>query len=216
MGSEMCIRDSNNSDDDDIGLELDCFLDTDDNSQVPAISPSSRYRSKDGKPVIYILFANDRCKDGSIKGKTLMYSFERAVQLLPKNQISFILIIDMTGFGFNSAPAMKDLKEIGACLSKHMCCRLAKVFIVNVSFITKMVYDTISSLFSEVTRSKFVFISEKNEILQKLTDHIDIDNIPKEYGGNGDNNMLKFKFEDYINCDPFLNPTDEQYKFCYS
>jgi len=204
-------------DDGDIGLELDCFLDTDSTKQLcsPTIDPKSRYRTKDGRPIIYIQFAHDQCTDGRMKGKVLIYSFERAIQLLPSNQTSFLVVIDMKGFGFNSAPAMKDLKEIGESLSKHMCCRLCKVYIVNVSFVTKMVYDTISSLFSEVTRAKFVFISDKNEIFNNLKELIDIDNIPAEYGGNS-SDALKFDFTKYIECDPFINPTDERYKFFYS
>lgn len=207
----------NDDDDGEIGLEMDCFLDTDSNLPhgTPSINPNSRYRTKDGKPVIFIQFANDQCTNGNIKGKTLLYSFERAIQLLPRNQTSFLVIIDMKGFGYNSAPAMKDLKEIGESLSKHMCCRLFKVYIVNVSFITKMVYDTISSLFSEVTRAKFVFISDKNEITKNLRDLIDIDNIPTEYGGNA-TNILKFDFDQYIDADPFVCPSHDRYKFCYS
>lgn len=221
--TEADINEDNNNDndevddDDGIGLNLDCYEIIDEiKGQInPIIDPNSRYRTRDGKPVLYIRFEKDRCTDGHIKGRTLIYSFERAIQLLPCNQTSFLVIIDMNGFGYNSAPAMKDLKAIGESLSKHMCCRLFKVYIVNVSFLTKMVYDTISSLFSEVTRSKFVFISDKKEILSNLKDLIDVDNIPVEYGGNS-NDMLNFDFKKYMEYDPFINPTDERFRFCYS
>jgi len=124
--------------------------------------------SKDGWPIVYVLFHNDKLSDPAVNAKCLLYSFERAIQTLPPQKQEFVLLIDTKGFGYANVPPMHIVSEMSEILAKHMPRRLGVVFVVNVSYVVHWVYDMVSIAMSEVTRNKFRFISSNKEEMRKI------------------------------------------------
>ena len=52
-------------------------------------------------------------------------------------------------------------------LARHMCRRIAVIYIVNVSMFVNVAYDMVSFAISEVTRKKLRFLSGSKEQLAK-------------------------------------------------
>lgn len=62
---------------------------------------------------------------------------------------------------------------------------LLKMYVVNVSYMGKMLYRTAEMFIHEVTRKKInVFSKEKEEIKKAMLKEMDIGVIPDIYGGN--------------------------------
>lgn len=68
--------------------------------------------SKDGWPIVYVLFHNDTLSDPFINAKCLLYTFERAIQSLPLQKQEFVLLIDTKGFGYNNVPPIAVISEM--------------------------------------------------------------------------------------------------------
>jgi len=124
--------------------------------------------SKEGWPIAYVLFHNDKQSDPTVNAKCLLYSFERAIQSLPPQKQEFVLLIDTKGFGYANVPPMHIVSEMSEVLAKHMPRRLGVVFVVNVSYVVHWVYDMVSIAMSEVTRNKFRFLSSNKAEMRKI------------------------------------------------
>ena len=63
--------------------------------------------------------------------------------------------------------------------------RQYKVYVVGVSLATRSIYTILKPLLPKRTLNKIIFVGNKTEeIQQALLNDIDINNIPKKYGGN--------------------------------
>ena len=125
-------------------------------------------QSKEGWPIVYVLFHNDTAMNSAVNAKCLLYTFERAIQSLPAQKQEFALLIDTKGFGYNNVPPMTVISEMSEILAKHMPRRLGVVFVINVSYVVHWVYDMVSIAMSEVTRNKFRFISSNKEEMRRI------------------------------------------------
>jgi len=166
----------------------------------------STTRSRQGWPILYLLFHNQKCMDAKINSVCLLYSMERAIQSLdPQNQ-EIVLFIDTKGFGYANVPSMAILSEMSEILAKHMPRRLGVVFVVNVSYVVNWVYDMVSIAMSEVTRQKFRFISSNKEEMKKIIgEYIDLNELPAEYGGLAPRADTNFSVHDYMASDSYLS-----------
>jgi len=169
--------------------------------------------SINGRPLMYLIFERDRLLDSRLNATCLLYTFERAVQLMSSHQTEFIMIMDMAGFGYKNVPSMTVMSEMTEILAKHVPRRLGQVYVVNVSYIVTWVYDMLSISLSEVTKSKFRFISGgKNEMFKVMKETIDENILPEQYGGKG---KLEFDINTYLDSDPYLSD-DSTLKKLYS
>lgn len=69
-------------------------------------------QSKDGWPIVYVLFHNDQLSDPAVNARCLLYTFERAIQALPPQKQEFVLLIDTKGFGYNNVPPITVISEM--------------------------------------------------------------------------------------------------------
>ena len=164
--------------------------------------------SLNGRPLMYLIFGRDKLLDSRLNATCLLYTFERAVQSMSPSQTEFIMIMDMAGFGYKNVPSMTVMSEMTEILAKHVPRRLGQVYVVNVSYIVTWVYDMLSISLSDVTKSKFRFISGgKSEMVRVMKDQIDENILPEQYGGKG---TLDFDINSYLDCDPYLSDDTEK------
>ena len=76
------------------------------------------------------------------------------------------------------------------------------MFLLNVSYIVNLAYEMVAMSLAEVTKNKFRFLSgDKVEILAVLSEYIDAEEIPVEYGGKKE---LAFDVEEYLAGDLYV------------
>ena len=163
------------------------------------------------RPLMYLIFGRDKLLDSRLNATSLLYTFERAIQSMSPSQTEFIMIMDMAGFGYKNVPSMTIMSEMTEILAKHVPRRLGQVYVVNVSYIVTWVYDMLSISLSDVTKSKFRFISGgKSEMLKVMREQIDENILPEQYGGKG---KLEFDINTYLDSDPYLSEDESKKKF---
>lgn len=164
--------------------------------------------SLSGRPLMYLMFGKDKLLDSRLNATCLLYTFERAIQSMSSDQTEFVMIMDMAGFGYKNVPSMTIMSEMTDILAKHVPRRLGQVYVVNVSYIVTWVYDMLSISLSDVTKSKFRFISGgKIEMLKVMREQIDENVLPEQYGGMG---KLEFDVNTYLESDPYLSGNAEK------
>lgn len=96
-----------------------------------------------------------------------------------------IYIIDLEGMGmYDFVGECKEfVHQASAFASAHYPERAGVVFVINVPYWFKMVWNVVSKWVDEVTLKKIFILRGKDEIIQKLEEKIPMENIPPEYGG---------------------------------
>eukprot|EP00826_Nyctotherus_ovalis_P023848 TRINITY_DN1834_c0_g1_i7.p1 TRINITY_DN1834_c0_g1~~TRINITY_DN1834_c0_g1_i7.p1 ORF type:complete len:350 (+),score=111.56 TRINITY_DN1834_c0_g1_i7:669-1718(+) len=141
-------------------------------------------RDKHYRPVLYVLpklavtyitqegLCSDMCK-------VIMEHILHYMIVAGKSE-NMVVVIDLQGLGLTSLP-YNTLKEMISSLQANYNSRLAKMYILNVSFGIRLVWSIVSNFINPITRSKIlVFDSGSPEELRK-------DILPcqllKKYGG---------------------------------
>ena len=96
-----------------------------------------------------------------------------------------IYIIDLEGMGmYDFVGECKEfVHQASTFASAHYPERAGVVFVINVPYWFKMVWNVVSKWVDEVTLKKIFILRGKDEIIQKLEEKIPMENIPPEYGG---------------------------------
>ena len=163
--------------------------------------------SKDGRPIMYVDFANDKL-DYYVNGRCVIYAYERAVQMMSPAHQEFVLLMNMAHFGFRNMPPMSIVSEMSNLFGKHMPRRLGNVFLLNVSYVVNLVYDMVSMSLSDVTKKKFRFLSgSKEEQRRCLLEYIDEDVLASAFGGTRD---VDFNVDEFLAGDPYLREGTEK------
>ncbi|KAK6504537.1 hypothetical protein TWF481_006478 [Arthrobotrys musiformis] len=100
-------------------------------------------------------------------------------------------IVDITGLGFGQFWALRNhLKDASTLAQSYYPEALEKVFVIGAPSGFTKIWDWAKGWFDAATTSKIFFLTPDN-ITSTLKEHIDLENIPKKYGGN-----LDWKFGD--------------------
>ncbi|KAK6528610.1 hypothetical protein TWF281_009848 [Arthrobotrys megalospora] len=95
-------------------------------------------------------------------------------------------IVDITGLGFTQFWALRNhLKDASTLAQSYYPEALEKVFVIGAPSGFMKIWDWAKGWFDAATTSKIFFLSPDN-LASTLREHIDVDNIPKKYGGNLD------------------------------
>ncbi|KAF3124306.1 hypothetical protein TWF225_001346 [Orbilia oligospora] len=95
-------------------------------------------------------------------------------------------IVDITGLGFTQFWALRNhLKDASTLAQSYYPEALEKVFVIGAPSGFTKIWDWAKGWFDAATTSKIFFLTPEN-ITATLKEHIDLDNIPKKYGGNLD------------------------------
>ncbi|KAK6345760.1 hypothetical protein TWF718_007667 [Orbilia javanica] len=108
-------------------------------------------------------------------------------------------IVDITGLGFGQFWALRNhLKDASSLAQSYYPESLEKVFVIGAPTGFTKIWDWAKGWFDAATTSKIFFLTPEN-ITSTLKEHIDLDNIPKKYGGSFD-----WEFGDTPNLDEEL------------
>ncbi|KAF3938730.1 hypothetical protein ABW19_dt0201902 [Dactylella cylindrospora] len=100
-------------------------------------------------------------------------------------------IVDISGLGFRQFFSLQQhLREASSMAQSYYPEALEKVFVIGAPRGAAKTWDWAKGWFDVATTGKVFFLSGDN-MLETLKDHIDIENIPKKYGGE-----LDWKFGD--------------------
>lgn len=100
---------------------------------------------------------------------------------------TFVLVVDAAGWGLRLATndAMAFIKAMATTDSDHYPERLGTLFVINAPSVLSIAWKVIQGFLDNVTKQKIhIMSSKKEEWLPVLLNHIDINQIPRQYGGN--------------------------------
>ncbi|PSN62444.1 CRAL/TRIO domain-containing protein [Corynespora cassiicola Philippines] len=108
-------------------------------------------------------------------------------------------IVDISGVGLKQFWNLKGhMQDASQLATAHYPETLDRIFIIGAPAFFPTVWGWIKRWFDPITVSKIFILSPAN-VLPTLTEYIDIDNIPKKYGGN-----LDFEWGNMPNLEPSL------------
>lgn len=109
-------------------------------------------------------------------------------------------IVDISGVGLKQFWNLKNhMQDASTLATAHYPETLDRIFIIGAPAFFPTVWGWVKRWFDPITVSKIFILSPAN-ILPTLTQYIDIDNIPKKYGGN-----LDFEWGQMPNFDPEID-----------
>jgi hypothetical protein len=134
---------------------------------------------KSGSPLLIFIPANHHQSDSTAETlNMLIYFIETAISAMPALVESFSILVDFEGYGMQNF----DLPFTRAALNllqNYYPERLGRLYLVSPPFVFRAVWTIVKPLMDQLTRNKFTFISDYEEL--KL--YIDEDCLPRKYGG---------------------------------
>jgi hypothetical protein len=143
-------------------------------------------KDKKGRPVM-LSTGRDHVynkKDFDQFKRFVVYTFDRLIRAAPPDAEQFIAIVDLKGLGLKNLDSKSFIAAFDI-VQNHYPLRLDKIFMINVPLIFNGVWKVVKPFIDEDTRNRVTFV-DKNKIVETLTNEIDIEYLPKEYGGNAD------------------------------
>lgn len=151
-------------------------------------------RSREGCSVYYELLGNINLKKLFASGVThdalvrhYVFSSEFLYQYLNTGEeAKTITVLDCAGVRLLKLPTdvLRFIKTANALLSSHYPERAFKVLIVNAPVSFTVVWKVVKGFIDKQTLAKIKVVRGKRAVLSALKEHIDVDDIPKRYGGN--------------------------------
>jgi hypothetical protein len=136
---------------------------------------------------------NSTSQEGNIRH--LVYLLENAIINLPKGQKQMSWLIDFTGWSMAVNPPMKTTREIIHILQNYYPERLGIAFLYNPPRLFQAVYRAAKYFLDPRTAEKVKFVYPKDKASDELmTTHFDVENLPKEFGGEA---TLEYDHEDF-------------------
>ncbi|AEE86680.1 putative CRAL-TRIO lipid binding domain, CRAL/TRIO domain, CRAL/TRIO domain superfamily [Arabidopsis thaliana] len=153
------------------------------------------FHDRQGRVVLIMRPAmqNSTSQEGNIRH--LVYLLENAIINLPKGQKQMSWLIDFTGWSMAVNPPMKTTREIIHILQNYYPERLGIAFLYNPPRLFQAVYRAAKYFLDPRTAEKVKFVYPKDKASDELmTTHFDVENLPKEFGGEA---TLEYDHEDF-------------------
>ncbi|XP_010432154.1 PREDICTED: random slug protein 5 [Camelina sativa] len=153
------------------------------------------FHDRQGRVVLIMRPAlqNSTSPEGNIRH--LVYLLENAILNLPKGQEQMSWLIDFTGWSMAANVPMKTTREIVYILQNHYPERLGIAFLYNPPRLFQAVYRAVKYFLDPRTAQKVKFVYPKDKASDELmTSHFDVENLPKEFGGEA---TLEYNHEDF-------------------
>ncbi|KAK9749624.1 hypothetical protein RND81_02G139200 [Saponaria officinalis] len=126
---------------------------------------------------------NTTSPEGNIRH--LVYMLENAILNLPEGQHQMCWLIDFTDFSMTKNSSVGTTREIINIFQNHYPERLGFQFLYNPPRIFQAFWNVVKYFLDPKTFEKVKFVYPNNkESLELMTIYFDIENLPKEFGGN--------------------------------
>ncbi|CAG8455204.1 713_t:CDS:2 [Diversispora eburnea] len=148
---------------------------------------------KQGRPVIYLRPGLENTKAGPRQVKNVVFTFEAAIEIMPKDVESVVIIVDFENCSPRTSPGLGIAKEFMHVLGSHYPERLAMALIINAPWYFWGFFKLISPFIDPVTKNKikFVDLNITNDTTEKKSSQ-------KEHGNTENGNTVTQKSS--INC----------------
>ncbi|KAH9605636.1 hypothetical protein KSS87_021612 [Heliosperma pusillum] len=136
---------------------------------------------------------NTTSPEGNIRH--LVYMLENAILNLPESQEQMCWLIDYTGFSMSTNVSVRTARDIINILQNHYPERLGVAFLYNPPRIFQAFWKVVKYFLDPKTfqKVKFVYPNDK-ESVELMTIYFDVENLPKEFGGNA---TLEYDHEEF-------------------
>ncbi|CAM6122155.1 unnamed protein product [Calypogeia fissa] len=143
-------------------------------------------KDKKGRPVLLTIGRNHvyNKKDFDEFKRFIVYFLECLIRESPPDAEQFICILDLKGLGLKNLDS-KSFIASAQILQSHYPQRVDKIFMINVPAIFNGIWKVVKPFLNEDIGSRVVFV-DKNKIGETLTNEIDVEYLPTEYGGRAD------------------------------
>ncbi|KAH9606455.1 hypothetical protein KSS87_002853 [Heliosperma pusillum] len=136
---------------------------------------------------------NTTSPEGNIRH--LVYMLENAILHLPEGQEQMCWLVDFTDFSMAKNSSIKTTREIINIFQNHYPERLAFEFLYNPPRIFQAFYNVCKYFLDEKTREKVKFVyPDYKESIELMDIYFDVENLPKEFGGNA---TLEYDHEEF-------------------
>jgi len=149
--------------------------------------------SVDGMQVYYELVGKINIKALYKSGLTLEGLVNHAVftseylytKLRPKDNARTITVLDLAGVTLRSLPGdvMKFIRKANDVIGRHFVERAFRIYLINIPLTFALVWNVIHKFIDPITLEKFRVVRGKKAVLKALNEHIAVENIPEQYGG---------------------------------
>mmetsp|Transcript_9730 Transcript_9730/g.14664 ORF Transcript_9730/g.14664 Transcript_9730/m.14664 type:complete len:357 (-) Transcript_9730:107-1177(-) len=159
-------------------------------------------KSKDGRPVVYLLLGKENTWDPDGNTMALVYTLERAIRSMSPAVQETICIVDCDGLGMMNSPSTAFLSKIIDILGRHYPRRNGQIFICNVSSVFYFVWNAISVTLSDVAKKKIqILTNDMVEMRKAIGAYIDVSVLSTDFGGDA---KIKFDPNSYLAADTRL------------
>ncbi|XP_074295222.1 uncharacterized protein LOC141623079 [Silene latifolia] len=155
----------------------------------------ANFRDREGRTVLLMRPGkqNTTSTEGNIRH--LVYMLENAILNLPEGQEQMCWMIDYTGFSMSTNISVRTTRDIINILQNHYPERLAVAFLYNPPRIFQAFWKVVKYFLDPKTFQKVKFVYPKNkESVELMKVYFDLENLPKEFGGNA---TLEYDHEEF-------------------
>ncbi|EKM61679.1 uncharacterized protein PHACADRAFT_248434 [Phanerochaete carnosa HHB-10118-sp] len=138
---------------------------------------------KDGRPIIYMRPGLENTERSPRQLRYLVWSLERAKDLMPPGQESLVIIVDYKSCSLRTNPSISVARQTLTILQQHYVETLGRAVVVNLPLILNFFYKGISPFLDPVTRDKMRFNPDLTELIPK-------EQLDASFGGD-----FEYKFE---------------------
>ncbi|KAG8742616.1 hypothetical protein FRC10_001214 [Ceratobasidium sp. 414] len=137
----------------------------------------------DGRPILYMRPGRENTETSPRQIRHLIFCLERAIDFMPPNQDSMVIIVDYKSTTLRTNPSISVARKVLHILQQHYVERLGRAIVVNLPVLLNFFYKGISPFLDPVTRDKMRF----NPNLPEL---VPVSQLDKDLGGE-----FPFEFE---------------------
>ncbi|CAL1384294.1 unnamed protein product [Linum trigynum] len=148
----------------------------------------ANFRDRQGRSVLILRPGMQNTKSFENQIRHLVYLLENAVLNLPEGQEQMSFLIDFTGWSITNNVPIKTAHETASILQNHYPERLAVAFLYNPPRIFEAFWKVVKYFLDPRTfqKVKFVYPKKNKESVEVMRLHFDDQNLPADFGGQGD------------------------------
>ena len=144
----------------------------------------------DGRPLIYLRPARENTTPSNDQVRYLVWTLERAIDLMPPGVENYAIIIDYHKATTQSNPSLSTARAVANILQNHYVERLGRAFIVNVPWFINAFFSAVTPFLDPITKEKIRFNAN-------LAEFVPADQLDAEFAGGKYN--YEWDFQKYWN-----------------